>query len=649
MPLKLSRHSTSKTHPVGEVQVCGIVGAFHVNGEPVSKDFIERALERIRHRGPDEQNYMLADHIGIGHNRLKIIDLQTGQQPFLNEDNTIWLVLSGEIYNAPEIRGSLQQAGHRFRSRTDAEVALHLYEDRGLKFLTSLRGMFALAIWDSRERVLVLARDRLGIQPLHYYWKKGESFVFASECKSLFCHPALESKEILRSSVFQYLLFRYVPAPHTLYQEIYKLPPGHLLTLKEGTLQIKPYWDLSEKQSRSFLTCTKGNLHKEHEKELLSKLKESVKIHLRSDVPVGILLSGGMDSAVLVALASQINPQRIQTFSIGFPDPQYDESQYASAVADRFQTEHTTDRMNPDSFFDLIPTLIRFRDAPLSEASEVPLYQIVQNASAEVKVLLTGQGADELFGGYLKYVAEPAIRILHKRFFPWGQGLLRFAQEILPGKPRLIQELMSYMNIESDLERWIAYFSSWVPDEITHWIAASDSGVIEPGTIWNELKSLLEHIPYKEPGESMMLLDLKYWLPDNLLEGGDRMHMAASVEGRHPYLDHPLVEYVWNLPYDAKVKRMKTKVILKKAVENLLPPWTLRRRKNGFTVPLGSWFRTSLKGEIQEILFSPGAFHRDLLPPGTVSTIWREHQAGIRDHRKILWSLLNLEMWHTNH
>ena len=629
--------------------MCGIVGAFHVDGEPVSKNFIEQALERIRHRGPDEQNYMLADHVGIGHNRLKIIDLQTGQQPFLNEDNTIWLVLSGEIYNAPEIRSSLLKAGHRFRSRSDAEVALHLYEDRGLEFVTSLRGMFALAIWDSRERVLVLARDRLGIQPLHYYWEKGKSFVFASECKSLFCHPALKNKEILRSSVFQYLLFRYVPTPHTLYREIYKLPPGHLLTLKEGTLQIKSYWDLPVKHTPRIPTRTYGNLKKDPAEELLSRLKESVKIHLRSDVPVGILLSGGLDSAVLVALACQMNPQRIRTFSIGFPDQQYDESKYASAVADRFQTEHTTDMMTPESFFGLIPTLIRFRDAPLSEASEVPLYRIVQNASTQVKVLLTGQGADELFGGYLKYIAEPWIRILHKRFFPWGKGFLRFAQEILPGKPRLMQELMTYMNIESDLERWIAYFSSWVPDEVARWATISDSGVPEPGTIWNELTSLHEQVPYKDPIDSMMLLDLKYWLPDNLLEGGDRMHMAASVEGRHPYLDHPLVEYVWNLPYDAKVRRMKTKVILKKAVENLLPPWTLRRRKNGFTVPLGSWFRTSLKGEIQEILFSPGAFNRDLLPPEVISTIWREHQTGIRDHRKILWSLLNLEIWHANH
>ncbi len=629
--------------------MCGIVGAFHVDGEPVSEDFLERALEAVRYRGPDEKGHFLAGPVGIGHTRLKIIDLETGRQPFSNEDRTVWLTLSGEIYNYPDLRARLIKAGHTFCSKSDAEVALHLYEEEGPEFVRSLRGMFALAIWDARKQLLLLARDRLGIQPLHYHWKEGRRLLFASEYKSLFCHPSMQTREVNPSSVFQYLLFRYVPTPNTLYRDVYKLPPGQVLQLQAGKLTIRSYWDLPQKTLEAPSVSSGNRTERALEEELLSVLKETVRLHLQSDVPVGVLLSGGVDSAILTALATSLQSKKIRTFSIGFPDRVYDESEHARQVAHRFGTDHTLERMDPERFFELLPSVIRLRDAPLSEASEVPLYHIVQKASAEVKVLLSGQGADELFGGYLKYIVEPRIQSLQNPFFSPVKALIRQTQRMLPGiMPRRIQELLDYAGMDSNLERWIGYFSSWNPGEFGSLAVAEKRSRLKEEML-REFSSLYENNSLNGPIDQMMLFDLKFYLPDNLLEGGDRMHMAASVEGRVPYLDHPLVEFVWGLPGKSKVRGMSTKYILKRAVKDLVPQQILKRRKNGFAVPFGAWLRNPLQEEAKDILLSPSAFHRDFLSGEIVPGIWKDHQAGVRDHRKILWSLMNLELWHSQH
>jgi len=585
--------------------------------------------------------------VGIGHRRLKIIDLQTGRQPLANEDESVWMVLSGEIYNYRELRESLVRSGHRFRSRTDAEVALHLYEERGPDFLDSLRGMFAVAIYDCERKQLLLARDRMGIQPLHYHWEQGNRLLFASEPKSLFCHPCLESKQIHPPSVLKYLLFRYVPAPETHYQGISKLPPGHRLTLQDGRMEIRPYWKLPRMDKELAESSLSRKKLEDMGQELYARLEESVRIHLQSDVPVGLLLSGGVDSTALLALTSRVEPERIRTYSMGFPEPGYDESHQARSTARFFNTEHTEDRMEPDRFMELIPRLVQYRDAPLSEASEVPLYSIVRNAGSQVKVLLTGQGADELFGGYLKYIADPGIRTIQKvlAYFGGAKRLTDLARWIMPGRPRSIRELLTYMGIESDLERWIAYFSSLVPRDLLHRLVSSHRSACAPDGLWNEINTLLEGSGCNRPMDRMMLMDLKYWLPDNLLEGGDRMLLASSVEGRLPFLDHPLVEFVWKLPGRAKVNRLETKILLKSAVRDLVPQGTLHRKKNGFSVPLGNWLRGPLKEQSHDLLFSRNAFHRDFLARETVPGIWKEHQSGRTDHRKILWSLINLEIW----
>jgi asparagine synthase (glutamine-hydrolysing) len=625
--------------------LCGIVGAYHLNDEPVSAGFLEEALERLQHRGPDEQGYLQAGPVGLGHRRLKIIDLRTGRQPFVNEDETVWLVLSGEIYNYVELRASLEQSGHRFRSRTDAEVALHLYEEMGTGFLQALRGMFAIALWDSKRRILLLARDRLGIQPLYYHWKEGKYLLFASECKALFCHPALREIQLHDPAIYKYLLLRYVPGPSTLYKDVYKLPPGHRLVLKQERLETEPYWDLPDNAPEGRIDSGRqtGAPCKD---ELLSRMEESVRLHLHSDVPLGVLLSGGLDSTALVAMVHRLGHPRIRTYSIGFPVPSYDETGDALHVANLFNTEHTTERMEPEHFMEALPKLIRFRDSPLAEASEVPLYHIVRAASAEVKVLLTGQGADELFGGYLKYIAEPLVQSLRSHMPARMKECIAPLRRIVPRRPRSLQELVTYLTIEPALERWVAYFSSWIPNELATWLEHVEGGGGTPKDLLEEFQPLFRRDLFGSVLDRMMLLDLKFWLPDNLLEGGDRMSMAASVESRLPYLDHPLVEYVWGLPGRHKVKGFKTKALLRKSMKGIVPDRLLQRRKNGFAVPFGIWLRDPLREKGAQIILSSSAFHRDFLPPDVVPRIWKEHQSGIRDHRKVLWTLLNLEIWH---
>ena len=617
--------------------MCGIAGRINASGEPVTASEIHAMCNAIVHRGPDDEGLYVAGSVGLGMRRLSIIDLSGGKQPIHNEDRSLWVVLNGEIYNFQQLRIELEGRGHHFYTRSDTEVIVHLYEECGAQCVEKLRGMFAFALYDERRRQLLIARDRLGKKPL-YYSVRGHSLLFASEIKALLAvAPELDKPDV--NGLLSYFSFGYIPDPGSAFQAIRKLPPGHLLEYREGQLNLRRYWDISQFGSYS------PSSEEQCLEELEALFSDSVKMRLISDVPLGAFLSGGIDSSLVVAMMARHSGRPVKTFSIGFGNSDFDESGYARRLASQFETEHRELILEPD-FQEDLPELLACMDEPFADSSLLPTYHVSRLARQHVTVALSGDGGDEMFAGYDRYDVE-----LHRQNFDklplWlGKFYRRYLYPVipaaLPGQKLLYNaslptglryiDSVSYISAQ---ERDCALFS---PDFL------SEIRTLEPPQ-WR-FKSYLDAAPGTDNLSHLQYLDIKTYLPGDVLTKVDRMSMAVSLEVRCPLLDHVWVEYAASLAPEWKRRNGEKKYILKKLAERMgVPRESLYRRKQGFAVPLVHWMRNQLREDLLRLLLEPKTIQRGYFNRGAVARMIHEHTSGRRDHSGSLWVLLVFELW----
>jgi len=627
--------------------MCGIAGILNLNKAPVSADALRAMTGSLAHRGPDAEGFVFLPNdthqspvrIGLGHRRLAIIDLSTNaSQPMTNEDESLWMVFNGEVYNFNALRTRLQAQGHSFRSSSDAEVVLHLYEELGEKCVEELEGMFAFALWDERRKRLLLARDRVGKKPL-YYISAGSVFVFGSEVKSLLRHPAV-SAEISLEALPHYFTFGYPPPGQSFYRGICQLPPAHTMTLDaDGRIEVRRYWDLDFSGAPS-----KGLSLSEASTQIRTLVTEAVRKRLVSDVPLGAFLSGGIDSSIVVGLMSQLLDKPVKTFSLGFAgDPHFDETHHARLVANHFRTDHTEFIVEPKAI-DLIESLVWQHDGPFADSSAIPTFLLSQLTRQHVTVALTGDGGDELFAGYLRFQAC----VVAERLPP---GFCRLCARVLAPIP----EPKQYHHWLRRTQRFFDGASNPIFGRLQRWVSAFDHDLtkllrpevfdgIQTRGIGYSPETLSKTTRYSALSKVLYVNFMSY-LSEDLLVKMDRATMAHGLEGRSPFLDHRLAEYVAGLPDQFKLRWGTTKYILKQAFAHLLPAQILRRGKRGFGVPLGAWFRGELRGYLQDLLLSPSALFREYLVAPYVAALVREHVEGRRDHGHRLWTLLAFEVW----
>jgi asparagine synthase (glutamine-hydrolysing) len=626
--------------------MCGIYGKIRFDGRPASREDGERSCDALRHRGPDDHGVYVREQACLAHARLSIIDLSPlGHQPMTNEDGSRWIVFNGEIYNFQDLRPGLERKGHVFRSRSDTEVLLHLYEEEGPACVERLRGMFAFAVWDEKNRTLFLARDRVGKKPLFYY--RGRDFLsFCSELRPLVGDPEIPV-EVDREGIHHYLTYQSVPAPFTAYRGIRKLPPGHWLRAKDENVEIRRYWKLSFMPKCPADTPAR---RAELEEKLLEKIRESVRLRLVSDVPLGALLSGGVDSSGVVALmAGETAGAPVKTFSVGFHEKEYDELEYARRVASLYRTDHREFTLRPD-MLSVLPLLVEHFGEPFADSAAIPTYYISQVARRHVTVALCGDGGDESFAGYHRYKLNALLR--GTEFIP---------EFLSRGIFRLLNGLPHSPDIHSPI--WIAkrffQFLSLSPESRNLRFCSHFDGALKKDLYTPEFADLMSGIDsdeivlsrYKETDADNLLdatlyADIHTYLPDTLLPKVDVTSMANSLEMRSPLLDHDLMEFAARLPAGWKLRRLTTKHILKKVFGHFLPRDLLARPKMGFGVPLGHWFRTDLKEMVHDTLLSPRAIGRGYFREGTVRRILDE-QAQNRWHWHYhIYNLLMLELWH---
>ena len=613
--------------------MCGICGIYNFGTcAPADRAALQRAADAMVHRGPDDEGFYLNGELGLGNRRLSIIDLPGGHQPIANEDETVWVTFNGEIYNYQELRPELEGRGHRFRTASDTETLVHLYEEYGLGCLEPLRGMFAFALWDARRKRLLVARDRLGIKPLFYRLEPGQ-LLFASELRALrelVGHPL----EIEPQSVYDFFGFRYIPAPHTFYRGVEKLLPGHYLVVDARGARVEPYWDVPPEEETS-------RTAEDFAEEVIEQLRESIRLRLIADVPLGVFLSGGTDSSAVVAFMAALGARPLRTFSVGFEEPEYSELPFARRIAQRFSTEHHELVVHPQDMAEELARLVAFRDEPVAEPTDVALYRMARLASEQVKVVLAGEGGDELFAGYPKYAADRLAGLVSAL----PQEMTRAIARWLPYRQRRAKLALEALSIRDEAERSVTWFASFSREEREALFAPEfleQVDVAHPARIFEQY---LEKVRDRSPLKRMLYADLKIWLPDNLLLRGDQMTMAASIEERVPFLDHKLVELAARVPSRMLTRGFKTKVLLRQALRPYLPPETLRRRKVGFTVPIGPWFRKSLKSMVADLVLAPEAQARGYFNREAMERFVREHFDGVRDRQKQLWALVNFELW----
>ncbi len=613
--------------------ICGITGKF-------DKDILTRMNVSLIHRGPDSEGFYVDDDVGLAVCRLRIIDLQTGDQPIHNEDETIWIVFNGEIYNFKELRESLIKEGHKFYTQTDTEVIVHLYEDCGENCVNHLRGMFAFAIWDKNEKRLFLARDRLGIKPLYYSFINNR-FAFASEIKSLLQDNNF-SRNINFAALDKYLTFLYVPAPLTIFEGINKLLPGHTLILKDGQVEIKKYWRLD--------FCLKKDSEEGYIERIKENLRDIVRLHMVSDVPLGVLLSGGLDSSTVVGLMSKISSRPIETFSIGYEDrfSSYNELGYSKAVAELFGTSHHQFILKPD-ILRTLPRIVDFLDEPFADSSAILNYLICQEARHFVTVALSGIGGDEIFGGYPRYLGAAASR--YYDFLPLGfrrglKGIANFIPQSRSsrntgGRIRRFLE-GGALPLEQRYLSWVSYFN---PEMKGHLYTNYFHGLLKDFDSASIHRDYLNAIKADNPLDRISYLDIHSYLPDDLLIMADRMSMANSLELRVPLCDHKLVELLATIPFSVKLKGFKLKSLFKKSVKDLLPEKILNKKKQGFMVPLADWLREDLKLYLLDELSEKSIKRRGFFEPKFVQELLKRHFncRGVFTHQ--IWALFILELW----
>jgi asparagine synthase (glutamine-hydrolysing) len=629
--------------------VCGIAGIVSLTAGEVDRPLLERLCARLVHRGPDDEGYHVHGPVGLGQRRLSIIDLASGHQPLANEDGTVWVTFNGEIYNFRELRASLEKLGHHFATHSDTEVIVHAYEQYGPDCVEHFRGMFAFAVWDATRRSLLLARDRVGKKPL-FYAVAGNQFVFASELQALVQHPSV-SREVDLAALDDYFTYGYVPAPRTVYRGVYKLPPAHRLTfrLDEGgasppALQVECYWRLAY--------APKLSLTREEAVDgLLDVLAEAVRLRLIADVPLGALLSGGVDSSVVVALMSRLSGNPVKTFSIGFQEQPFNELPYARLVARHCGTDHHELVVRP-SALEVLPTLVRHYGEPYADSSAVPSYYVSRLTRQHVKVALNGDGGDECFGGYERYLGSAVADRYRKvpALVRCGVGCLAsvLIPDSLPRRSRLRQarrflEVAAFPAAQRYL-RWVSYFTPEQKRELySAELAAGLAGRDAGQWLLGEFDAVSRDAT--DPLDALLAVDVRSYLPYDLLVKMDIATMANSLEARSPFLDHKVIEFAARLPASFKIRGWTLKYLLKKAAGRLLPAPILKRRKMGFGVPVGDWMRGSLRPMLEEMLLSPQARTRSYFRPGRLRRLVAEHDGG-QDHTYQLWALLWLELWH---
>jgi asparagine synthase (glutamine-hydrolysing) len=592
----------------------------------------------ISHRGPDDEGFFEAQalsgrfSVGLAHRRLSIIDLDSGHQPIGNEDGSVQIVFNGEVYNFQLLRDELIARGHQFKTASDTETIVHAYEEYGDRCVEHLRGMFAFAIWDARRDRLFLARDRFGKKPLFLY-QADNTFLFASEIKSILQFPELKTRAD-RQAVWEYLSYRYVPGPRTLFEGVKKLQPGSCAAWEKGELTEWSYYtpldcDLSE------IEVPSGDIVG----RFLEQLEEAVSIRMVSDVPFGAFLSGGIDSSAIVGLMSRHSEHPVKTFSVGFAEAEYSELRYAKTIADQFKTEHHELTVSQDDLMDKLPGLVCFRDAPVAEPSDIPIYLLSVEAGKTVKMVLTGEGSDEFLGGYPKHVFERYVRAYQRIPRSLRSGLLEPLVQALPYKYRRAKTAIHNMGLDDwqdRMARWFGALSAAERDLLAAF-RPDDSSV----------KGGFAHCQHGNSAlRKILCFDQTSWLPDNLLERGDRMTMAASIEARMPFMDHELVAFISTLPDNMRVRGRTTKWILREAMKRMLPAEILERPKVGFRVPVNEWFRGPMKSYLYDHLTGPGSRTARYFNRAALDKILSDHVNGRQNHEKLLWCLLNLEIWH---
>jgi asparagine synthase (glutamine-hydrolysing) len=630
--------------------MCGIAGIVDLQGRPADRSLLECLCARLVHRGPDEEGFYVHGPVGLGQRRLSIIDLSGGHQPLANEDGTVWVAFNGEIYNFRELRAGLRQRGHRFATDSDTEVIVHGYEEYGERCVEHFRGMFAFALWDEGRRRLLLARDRVGKKPLFYAQADGQ-LVFASELQALLQHPGVRRDPDL-GALDDYLTYGYVPAPKTIFRGVFKLPPAHFLTLGnqdgsagEFALRVERYWRLAygpKLALRAEEACD----------GLAEVLTEAVRLRMIADVPVGALLSGGVDSSVVVALMSSLSGQPVKTFSIGFQEQAFNELPYARMVAERYGTEHHELVVRPNAL-EVLPLLVRHYGEPYADSSAVPSYYVARLTRRQVTVALNGDGGDECFGGYERYLGSLAAERYRK--VPWlvRRGFLEPAASLIPNSlPRRnrlgqVKRFLHNAGRASDQGylRWMSYLTPEQKDdlytpEFRAGLAGHEAGAWLLGLIEEAKDEAAEHL------DRLLWVDVASYLPYDLLVKMDIATMANSLEARSPFLDHKVMEFAARLPGRYKVRGMTLKYLLKKLAARLLPAEALKRRKMGFGVPVGAWMRKELRPLLEDVLLSPRAAGRGYFRPESVRKLARAHLEGARDYSFQLWALLWLELWH---
>ena len=630
--------------------MCGIVGFSSALPNLDKTSFLKKMVEVMRHRGPDDEGFFSDEHVALGFCRLSIIDLVTGNQPMPNEDKTIWLIFNGEIYNYMELQGNLSSRGHVFRTKSDAEVIVHAYEEYGLSMLEKLHGMFAFGIWDLKKQLLIIARDRLGIKPLYYSHKPGEWFAFASEIKALL-ETGWIQREVNLEALNCYMTFLWTPDPMTMFSGIYKLLPGHYLIYQNGEIRIKQYWDLKFE-----------NLNNHDEEWWIQKVSETlqgaVKSHLQSDVPLGALMSGGLDSSSIIAIMSQLLKEPISTYTIGFrkedlkEDVLMDELKYARKIATLFKTDYTEIIVKPDTT-SLLPKLVWHMDEPVADPAAITTYLICKAAKEKLTVMLSGMGGDEIFAGYPRHLAEL-----------YAENYRRIPEFLRTG---ILEELVHKMPIIGPLrmrafirnskkfvksaslpftESYLGFGTYFNQEERQSFFSKDVMNVINSLNPYEKHLEYFKHIQDEHPINQMIYVDIKTFLPCLNLTYTDKMSMAASIEVRVPFLDDRFVELSGGVPQDLKLNGRVGKYILKKASSRLLPDEIIWRKKAGFGAPVGAWIKGDLKEMTLDLLSEKKIKERGYFNYSAVKKMIEVHYSGKEYNALQIWQLLTLEIWH---
>lgn len=624
--------------------MCGICGFLTFKNEIPDEKTLRKMNETIRHRGPDHEGYHLFPGVALGHRRLSIIDLKGGDQPIYNEDKKIAVVFNGEIYNFKKLRALTEKLGHHYTTNTDTEVLVHLYEEFGTDFIEKLNGMFSFALWDSEKEILIGARDRIGKKPF-YYGEFGGQFIFGSEIKALLAHPDV-SRELDLQSLAKYLTFEYVPSPASIFKGIKKLPPGHLITVRNGGIGVSSYWDFHYRYGED----QNNKTEKECAADIRRILRDSVERRLISDVPLGVFLSGGIDSSAVVAMMAELIPAKdIKTFSVGFKEASFDESSHARRVAEIFGTDHHEQQLDVSKMLELAPRVAEILDEPMADPSIIPTFLLSKFTRENVTVALGGDGGDELFAGYPTFLAHKFAG--HYDKMPgFIHSLIKKVSGLLPSSSRnfsldfKIKRFISGKGLPPEIRNQI-WLGALSPERSAELLAFDAGRFLDNENVFADLTRHSKNSNATNLIDLMLYHYLKLYLPEEVLTKVDRASMANSLEVRAPFLDAEMVEYSAGLPIKLKLNGFQTKYILKKSLQKTLPDDILFRKKKGFGIPVTKWFREDLRSFLSDLFSREKIERRGLFRHSEIKKLLEEHWSGKHDRRKELWTLMVFRLW----